>query len=67
MLDEVDTLYVERNIFSRYELLDYIGFEIVNFVNMLWSSLEKVYVIVTSQDFSKFWGNFFCFCFACID
>jgi hypothetical protein len=22
---------------------------------------------VTSQDFIKFWGNFFCFCFECID
>jgi hypothetical protein len=22
---------------------------------------------VTSQDFIKFWGNFFCFYFACVD
>jgi hypothetical protein len=45
MLDEVDTLNVERNTLSGYELLSYIGFEMVNFLNRLWSSLEKVSLV----------------------
>jgi hypothetical protein len=28
---------------------------------------EGARVCVTSQDFIKFWGNFFCFYFECID
>jgi hypothetical protein len=34
-----------------------------------WNSSWKLssLAVVTSQDFIKFWGNFFCFYFACVD